>query len=362
MMRLNDLYELSVPPVSRDICASSKHIWDSVAHPLDGLGALEEDICRIAAAQGRVLPDITKKALLIFCADNGVVSEGVSQCGSDVTFKVAELMGQRKSSVGIMTQGYPVDIITVDTGIDSDESIDGVIEHKIRRGSGNIMKEAAMSEEECLKAIECGTEMVHELAKQGYGIIATGEMGIGNTTTSTAVLCALSGLGPEQVTGRGAGLSDEGLAKKIAVIKKALSFHQLDCTPGVISKEYAFKVLRSLGGFDIAALTGTFIGGAMYKVPVVADGLISAVAALCAEYIAPGCSSYMLASHNGKERGCEAVLAKLKLHPVIDADLALGEGSGAVLLLPMLDMAMNLYKAGTAFGNTGIESYKRFDQ
>ncbi|MBP5609089.1 MAG: nicotinate-nucleotide--dimethylbenzimidazole phosphoribosyltransferase [Lachnospiraceae bacterium] len=361
-MTLTDLYNLSIPPIPSTFAASAKRIWDSVAHPLDGLGALEDDICRIAAAQGRELPDLTKKALVIYCADNGVVREGVSQCGSDVTRKVAELMGRGKSSVGMMTKDYPIDIFTVDTGIDSEDMIAGVIDRKIRRGSGNIVKEAAMSEGECLKAVECGMDMVRELAQKAYGIIATGEMGIGNTTTSTAVLCALLGLKPEEVTGRGAGLSDEGLDMKISVIKKALMFHGMSATTSDLSKGYAFDVLRCLGGFDIAAIAGTFIGGALYHVPVVIDGLISAAAALCAEIMVPGCRMYMLASHNGKEKGCAPVLEKLKIDTVIDADLALGEGSGAVLLLPMLDMALNLYKAGTAFAGTGIDSYKRFEQ
>ena len=361
-MTITDLYNLSIPPIPGTFAESAKRNWDSVAHPLDGLGLLEDAICRIAASQGREIPDISKKALVIYCADNGVVCEGVSQCGSDVTYKVAQLMGKRKSSVGMMTKDYPIDIFTVDTGIDSDDIPEGVLDRKIRKGSGNIVKEAAMSEEECLKGIECGIDMVRSLSQKGYGIIATGEMGIGNTTTSTAMLCALLGLDPETVTGRGAGLSDEGLAKKTGAIKRALALHVPDGTPGELSKEYAFRVMRCLGGLDIAALTGTFIGGAMYKVPVVIDGLISAVAALCAECLLPGCRDHMLASHNGKERGCAAVLARLKLHPVIDAGLALGEGSGAVLLMPMLDMAMNLYKTGTAFDNTGIESYKRFEQ
>ncbi len=361
-MTITDLFNTTIHTPDADVYAAAKRAWDSVAHPLDGLGILEEDICRIAAAQRNVMPDISKKALIIFCADNGVVSEGVSQCGSEVTYKVAELMGQRKSSVGMMTSAYPIDIFTVDTGIDSDEIIDGVKNCKVRRGSGNIIKEAAMSEEECLQAIECGIVMVKELSQKRYGIIATGEMGIGNTTTSTAMLCALTGLEPEKVTGRGAGLTDEGLHKKIAVIRRALAFHGFDPESPVLTKDYAFRALCCLGGLDIAALAGAFIGGALYHIPLVIDGLISAVAALCAECIVPGSREYMLASHNGKEHGCAAILDRLKLRPVIDAQLALGEGSGAVLLLPVIDMAYDLYRAGTAFENTDIESYKRFEQ
>ena len=360
-MTVKELYDIRLNEYDTSVFEAARSVWDSIAHPLDGLGRLEEDICRIAAALNTPVPDISKKALIIFCADNGVVKEGISQCGNEVTAQVAALMGMRASSVGMMTASYPLDIFTVDVGIDSVERIDGVIGRKVRKGTGNIAVEAAMTEEECLSAISCGMDMAAQLCDEGYNIIATGEMGIGNTTTSTAMLCALCGVKPESVTGRGAGLSDEGLKKKILVIDRALALHGFD-KPAELSGEYAFKALCCLGGLDIAALTGLYIGAAMHKRPVVIDGLISAVAALCAECIVEGCRNYMLASHTGKERGCSVVLDKLGLKSVIDADLALGEGSGAVLMLPMLDMAISLYNTGTAFNDTGIDSYERFKQ
>ena len=360
-MTFNELYGIKPNEYDPSLLDAAGAVWDSIAHPLDGLGRMEEDICRIAAAQHTTRPDISKKALVIFCADNGVVREGVSQCGSEVTAQVAALMGMRSSSVGMMTASYPLDIFTVDVGIDSDERIDGVIGRKVRKGTGNIAVEAAMTEIECLSAISCGMDMAAQLCDDGYGIIATGEMGIGNTTTSTAVLCALCGVKPEDITGRGAGLSDEGLKKKILVIERALALHSFD-KPVALSAEYAFEVLHCLGGLDIAALTGVYIGAAVHGRPVVIDGLISATAALCAECIVPGCRDYMLASHAGRERGLNVILDKLGLKAVIDADLALGEGSGAVLLLPMLDMAMSLYNSGMAFDDTDINSYERFGQ
>ena len=369
-MTIDELYGLNIDKPSVQDLKETRRRLDAIAKPIDGLGDLEKMLCRIAAIQRT--PDLTldKKALIIMCADNGVVAEGVTQTDSEVTAKVAQLMGRRRSSVGIMSTSFPIDILTVDIGIDSDERMPGIIDRKVRSGTGDIAVTEAMSADECLKAIEVGFELAGELKSQGYSLIATGEMGIGNTTTATAVMCALCGLSAETVTGRGAGLDDEGLARKISVIKRALSLHGMDkpaadddTADGDAAQARAFKALRTLGGLDMAGLAGVFIGGACRHIPVIIDGLISATAALCADMIVPGCREYMLASHNGRETGCGEILKRLDLNAVIDADLALGEGSGALLLMPMLDMAYSLYVHGTRFGNdVGIDHYERFDE
>ncbi len=372
---------------------------DGIAKPIDGLGRLEGILCRIAGILGTPDFNLDKKGLVIMCADNGVVSEGVTQSDGRVTALVASLMGKGKSSVGIMCSSYPVDVSVVDVGIDSDEKIEGVMNKKISRGTKNMAETDAMTADECLGAISVGVDLVKDLACDGYSLIATGEMGIGNTTTSTAVLCALLGLEARDVTGRGAGLDDAGLERKVRIIEKALARHahrrnmrigdgftadslkagslaadglkagsmsadglKACClAAGDVSPEYAFETLCSLGGLDIAGLTGVFIGGALYHVPVIVDGLISTVAALCAEVLVPGCRDYMIASHVGKEKGCAIALDRLGLKGIIDADLALGEGSGAVLLMPLLDMTYLLYRNGTRFGaDAGIDNYERF--
>ena len=355
----NELFDLNIEACDKDIFNNAKRLWDSLAKPIDGLGNLEELVCRIAAIQGIVIPDISKKALLIMCADNGVVCENVTQTDQSVTKDVASLMAKRQSSVGVMTLNYPLDIIPVDIGINSKTRIEGILDKRIAYGTGDILVEGAMTESQCLEAIEAGIDMVRECAEKGYNLIATGEMGIGNTTTSTALLCALCNIAPEAVTGRGAGLSDEGLRHKTDVIKNALLFHDLYGKKADDSA-YAFNALMKVGGLDIAALAGIFIGGALYRIPVVIDGFISAVAALTANLIRPGVSEYMIASHTGKEKGTALVLEYMGLKALIDADMNLGEGTGAVLLMPMLDMAMSLYKSGTRFSDTGIKEYERF--
>ena len=356
-MTKKELLGIQIQKPDAAVFLQAKQNWETLAKPIDGLGDLEEMICRIALIRGTVEPN-RKKALLIFCADNGVVEEGVTQTDKSVTAQVAALMGARKSSVGIMLKDYPADILAVDIGIDSAKQIPGILHAKVRRGTGNIALEPAMTTEECLRAIETGIGLMQDLKEKGYGIVATGEMGIGNTTTSTAVLCALTGEDAGKVTGRGAGLSDAGLQKKIAVIKQALQLHGLD-KQAALTGEYALHVLTCVGGLDLAGLTGAFIGGALCHIPVVIDGLISAVAAYLAQLIVPGCADYMIASHNGREQGCALVLQKLGLRAILHANLALGEGSGAVLLFPLLDMAESLYRCGTRFSDTAIPAYER---
>jgi len=358
-MTKEELFSIKIEEPSSEIYAKMKAHWDSLAKPIDGMGDLEEIICRIGAARGEEPEDLSKKVLAVFCADTKVVEEGVSQTRKEVTKQVAELLGQGKSTVAVLTKGYPLTILPVDVGIDCDEEIPGVWNRKVKKGAGNITKEPAMTEEECLAAIEAGMKIAEYCAKEGFQIVATGEMGIGNTTTTTALYCALTGENPEKITGRGAGLSDEGLFRKIRVVEDALTLHGLNRQERE-GQKFAFRALCSVAGLDLAALTGFFTGCAMFHTPVVIDGVISAVSALTAQRICPGTKEYMIASHRGRERACEACLNDLGLSPVIDGKMALGEGTGAVLLFPILDMVFDLYKSGTVFSDTEIRQYERF--
>ncbi len=361
-MNIKELTDIVNVRPDEEIYRRSKEKWDSIAKPIDGLGDMETVISRIASIQGKVIPDISRRALVVMCADNGVVAEAVTQCDKSVTLDVAKLLCKGRSSVCTMTDGMGIDVIPVDIGIDSDDVIRGIRNKKVRKGTGDIVREPAMSSDQCLKAVKAGMEIMDICARNGYDIVATGEMGIGNTTTSTALLCALTGLSPEEVTGKGAGLTDEGLKHKVEVIGQALRFHGLNGGSGINGPEAAFNALQKVGGLDIAGLAGLFIGGAKHRIPVVIDGLISAVGALTAECFVPGTAAYMLASHTGRERGTARVLERLGLKAVIDADMALGEGTGAVMLFPLIDMAMSLYLNGMRFDDTRIEAYERYDK
>ena len=228
--------------------------WDQVAKPLNSLGVLEEDIVRIAGASGTAAVDIGKKAIVVMCADNGIVEEGVTQTGQEVTAMVADNFTKSSTSVCAMSKVAGVDLFPVDIGMAVDVPSVTVKEEKVAYGTRNFSKEPAMTREEVWQAIEIGIRKVEQLKEQGYEMIATGEMGIGNTTTSSAVASVLLSVAPEQVTGRGAGLSSAGLEKKISVIKDAIANYQPD-------KEDPVDVLSKVGGLDIAGLTGVFLGG-----------------------------------------------------------------------------------------------------
>lgn len=369
----------------------TKERWDKIAKPIDSLGKLEAVVCKLCAIGGSEKPyDLSKKALVIFCADHGVVAEGVTQTDSSVTKAVAENFALGKSTVNKLSENAGVHVFTFDIGMDTEEYpeteiITGrIINRKIRRATGNLYKEAAMTMEECLKAIETGKEIVRSLKKQGYKIIATGEMGIGNTTPTSVLASLLLHIPAEEVTGKGAGLSASGLNRKREVV--AESVRRIQNKYGSIadvsennSKENMYLLNRNLvgretvnnvvlnyisegGGLEIAGMVGVFLGGMEEDVPIVIDGAISAVAALCAATIDERCKDYMFASHMPLEKGGANAIQKLALEPLIYADLCLGEGSGAIMVMPLFDMAMKVYKEMGSFEDYNIGAYERFVQ
>lgn len=352
-INIDNLLSLQVKPVSEDIYNQIKGGWDHIAKPINGLGDFETITARIGAINGDITIDISKRAVVMMCADNGIIKEGVSQSGSDVTLAVSELMGRKESSVCKMAKVAGADTFAVDVGIRDGLNIPGVIDKKIANGTHNFINEPAMSREETLQAILIGIETVRDLKLDGYKIIATGEMGIGNTTTSSALAAALLGLDGEKIAGRGAGLSDEGLQRKIDVIDVAISKYDLH-------NKDALTCLECVGGLDIAALCGCFIGGAIYKIPIVIDGMISSTALLVAERLFPGVKNYSIPSHIGAEKGMEYIFNELGIQGIIHAGLALGEGTGAVMMFPLLDMVLSLYSSGVRFADTKIDQYERY--
>lgn len=350
-MTLFDAVKAAAPPDEAAMERSRTH-WLNVAKPLFSLGRLEEAITKIAGIKGSEVFSLDKKAVVIMCADNGVVDEGVTQTDRGVTAVVAGDFLHKTSSVCIMAEVAGADIIPVDIGIAVD--VDGVTDkkYKIAYGTNNIAKGAAMTREQAAAAIEAGIAKAAELKQSGYDIIATGEMGIGNTTTSSAIASVLFNMPAEDVTGRGAGLSTDGLKRKIDTVKRAISVNKPN-------ENDMLDVLSKLGGYDIAGLCGVFIGGAVYGIPVLIDGFISAVSALLAVKLCPNTRHYMLATHASKEPACKIALQRLGFQPVITADMCLGEGTGAVAFFPLLDMANAVYKKVNTFGNwDGKREYK----
>ena len=350
-----ELRQLTIPEPDDTVRERVYRKWDSIAKPIDGLGRFEKLIAQIGAVTGTEKIEISKKALIILCADNGIVEEGVSQCGQEVTAAVARAMAKGCSAAERMAAAAGADTIPVDIGINSSAPMDGIWNKRVRRGTRNFRKEPAMTEQEAIAAIAAGIDIVYDCKKKGYQLLATGEMGIGNTTTSSAVTAALLKRQAEEVTGRGAGLSEEGLLRKKQLIEAAIEQYAL-------YQADALTILKSVGGLDIAGLAGVCIGGALCRLPVVLDGVISMAAALLAERLCPGVKDYLLPSHRGKEPAAGYLAEALSMKPVIDGELALGEGSGAVMLFPLLDLALEVYRSETDFGAIQIERYRRWDE
>ncbi|MGI6014522.1 MAG: nicotinate-nucleotide--dimethylbenzimidazole phosphoribosyltransferase [Oscillospiraceae bacterium] len=346
---LRAILQQIVPP-DQSARAAAQIRWNQLAKPLGSLGLLEEQIMDLVALTGDVNIQLQKRALLVLCADNGVVANSVTQTDSSVTAAVANALAAGESTVCHMAQVARCQVVPVDMGIQDFPGVPGVLPRRVRNSTGDIARVPAMNRGQCLSAIKIGMDLVLEQKQQGVSILATGEMGIGNTTTSSAVAAVLLEQPPERVTGRGAGLSDDGLFRKQEIIRTAIALHQPN-------REDPIGVLAALGGLDLAGLCGVFLGGAIYRVPILIDGFISAVAALCAVMIHAGAAHAMFASHVSAEPAGGLILEALGKKPLITAEMRLGEGSGAIAALPLLDMALAVYQSGQTFDHLGIPAY-----
>ena len=333
-----------IKPLDHNAMEIAQKRWDSIAKPLHSLGKLETLLIQIAGITGNAEVDLSRRGLIAMCADNGV-----TQTGQEVTAIVAENFLKYDTSVGVMCKQNHAEIFPVDMGMVTDTKVR--TDHKIAYGTQNMTKGPAMTREQAVKGLEAGIDMVRELNDKGYRILATGEMGIGNTTTSSAVASVLLKQPVEEMTGRGAGLTSEGLVRKINAIKKAIALNEPD-------PEDAIDVLAKVGGLDIAGMAGVFLGGAVYGIPVVMDGFISCVSALIAMRICPAARDYILASHVSNEPAAHLILENMGKEAIIHADMCLGEGTGAVALFPILDLAAAVYHSMSTFDDIHVEQYE----
>ncbi len=340
-----------IRPSDAAACAAAHERWSAVAKPLGSLGLLESMIEQIAAIQGNADIDISKRAAVVMCADNGVVAEGVTQSESEITAICAKSIAEGESNINIIARTFGADVFAYDVGIARDVDSAELIKHKTAYGTGNIAVEPAMTAAQAESAVIVGMDAVRDLSERGYKIVITGEMGIGNTTTAAAVSAViLPGLSPREVTGRGAGLSGAGLERKISAVERAIALHKP-------SADRPIELISKIGGFDIAAMTGLFLGGAVYRVPVIIDGVISAAAAALAVLINENARDYMLASHTSEEPAAKGLLDFIGVKAPINAGLRLGEGTGAAMLLPLLDAALAVYNSSHSFESLEMERY-----
>lgn len=302
----------------------------------EGLGKLEKMAIQVAGIDPGY--EVKKKAVIVMAADNGVEKEGVSASKRVITQYVVEAMLEGEASVSSLCKTLGSDLFVIDLGIDREEPYEKAINHRIMPcGTDNIRTGPAMSREQAIEAIEVGIEMVAKLAREDYNLIAVGEMGIGNTTTSSACLKALTDLPLVQIVGYGSGINESTLGLKIAVVEDAVRINQPDVNDPI-------DIIQKLGGLDIAAMTGVYLGAAMYKMPVVLDGLISGVSALLAYRMNPHTREYMIPSHISEEPGAKCIMKALGFDPMLYMNMKLGEGSGAVLVFPLVEAACNFVK------------------
>lgn len=350
MMNLSEAIQ-RIQPLCEESMQAARRRFTQIAIPLGSLGLLQDAIIQLAGIERRVKPQIGKRAVVVFCADNGVVAQGVTQCGSEVTAIVTENLHRGQTTVCLMAQRAGVDVIPVDIGVARDVEGESIRRCKVMYGTKDMTKEPAMTRAQAIEAIEIGVALAEECKKNGYELLCVGEMGIGNTTSTAAVTAALLGLPVREVTGRGAGLSSEGLARKVAAIETALRLHQPDPADPI-------DVIHKVGGLDIAGMVGLYLGGAACGLPVVVDGVIACAAALCAVRLCPAAHDYLVISHQSEEPAGEKLLRALHAKPFITAGMRLGEGTGAVATVALLDLALAPYLGMVSFEEANIEAYQ----
>lgn len=338
-----------IRPVDEGAKQVAKEQWDKLLKPLGSLGTLEDIAIKIAGIRGEVQDNIDKKAIVVMSSDNGVYEEGISSSPRIFTVLLAEAMVKGITGVATLAKFAKSDIVTVDIGMDSDYSHEDLINRKIAYGTKNFYKEPAMTREEAIRSIEVGIEIGDDLFKKGYKILGTGELGMGNTTTSSAILSAFSGLDPKLTCGVGGGLTKDQLENKIRVVRESIEKHRP-------KKEDPIDVLSKLGGFDIGGMCGLYLSAAKNRRPIVMDGFISGAAALCAIKINPLVREYIIPSHLSKEPGAIYLHQQLDIAPMLDLKMRLGEGSGCPLAFQVIESSLFALNNMGTFKDATIDS------
>ncbi len=319
-----------------------------LAKPLGSLGKLEELAIKLSGITGKVKNRIDKKCIIILSSDNGVVEEGVASSPQYVTLAQTINFSKGLTGVAVLAKENSTDLVVVDIGVNCDGEIPGAINKKIRKGTYNIAKGEAMSYEEALKAIYIGIDLVRDVKEKGYDILGVGEMGIGNTTTSSAVLASLVDCEIDEVVGKGAGLTDEAFILKKEVVKKAIEINKPN-------REDPIDVIAKVGGFDLAGMVGVYLGAAYYKLPIVIDGFISVVAALVATKLCSKVKDYLIPSHVSKEIGYSIAINNIGLEPMLNLDMRLGEGSGCPIAFSIVNYACAIMNNMATFHEAEID-------
>ncbi len=346
-MSLLESTVVNIKELDLETISEVKNYQNKLTKPQGSLGVLEEISIQLGGITGQKCPDIEKKAVVVMAADHGVVAEGISAFPSEVTPQMVHNFIQGGAAINVLSRHTGADVFVVDVGVAATIDHPRVLSYKIRPGTGNMAQEPAMTRAEAIQALEVGVRVATDLIGRGYRMLATGEMGIGNTTASSALIAAFLGVSAVEVTGKGTGIKSETIKHKAEIIDRAIAVNQPN-------PEDPIDVLAKVGGLEIAALSGLILAAAANRTPVVIDGFISSAAALVAQKIAPCSLGYMIASHCSAEMAHRKLLQYIGLKPVLELEMRLGEGTGAVLAFPLIEAAVKIVKEMATFESAGV--------
>ena len=346
-----------IPPLDSAACAAAGAHLDRLTKPPGSLGGLEAIAIRLAGIRGRLVTDIERPVVIVFAADHGVAARGVSAYPPEVTAQMVANFAAGGAAINVLARAGRADLVVVDIGVAGPVAGDApatgsdagvrLVRARIASGTRDLSTGPAMTRDEASAAIDVGRDVALGLIRDGADLVALGEMGIGNTTAASAIVAAITGLPAARVTGRGTGVDDPGLERKVAVIETALTFHRLD--PGD-----PLGILAAVGGLEIAGLVGAMLAAAAARIPVVLDGFITGAAALVAAGLAPNLPDRLIAAHRSVEPGHAIVLDRLRATPILQLDLRLGEGSGAALAIPIVRAAARICGEMATFDEAGV--------
>jgi nicotinate-nucleotide--dimethylbenzimidazole phosphoribosyltransferase len=338
-----------IQPLDETAMQLARARQDTLTKPRGSLGRLEEISIQLAGMTANPYPSVERKTVIVMAADHGVVFEGVSAYPAEVTPQMVLNFLRGGAAINVLARQANARVVVVDMGVASEiEDASGeLIRRKIGLGTANLAKGPAMTREQAMESIQSGIEICEAEIARGTDILATGDMGIGNTTPSAAIACALMNQSPENIVGRGTGVDDAGLKRKIAVIARALDVNKLKAKD-------ALDVLARVGGFEIGGMVGVMLAATANRKPVVIDGFISTAAAMIAVSLAPAARDYMIAAHVSHERGHKLMLEWLGLNPLLDMNLRLGEGTGAALAFHLIDASTRILREMATFDEAGV--------
>ena len=341
-----------ITPVSSEKIKQARKCMDSLTKPVGSLGRLEELGVRYVAIKGAPFQRVEKKCIYLFAGDHGVVEENVSAYPQEVTAQMVKNFLNGGAAINVLAKHMNTEVVVVDMGVNHDfKGISGLIHEKIARGTDNMRRGPSMTRKQAEQALEVGLGLADASKKKKVDIIGTGDMGIGNTSPSSAILSVLSGTPPDKTTGRGTGIDDKAWRHKIAVIEDAIRVNRPD-------PKDPLDVLAKVGGFEIAGIAGLILGASANRIPIVIDGVISIAAAVVAQRLNKNVEDYLFTSHKSSEPGCETGFRLLKQEPLLDLGMRLGEGTGAVIAMNLLEAGTKIYSEMATFENAGVSQKK----